>query len=155
MAYATTTDLEGRFEDDEELTFLTDNVAAGVPDTDVEQEVIDDAEGVVDSYVGMRYAVPVAGTDTQLVARLKSLTLDIASYKLEARTRKVSEARLKQYDDAILWLEKIAEGSVILPSAITEAATVSREPGAAFGQSGTVGGTTNLRVFSRSSQGSL
>lgn len=154
MAYATTAELEARFEDAAEVTHLTDS-ETGSPDTTVLDEVLDDASGEIDSAFGMKYEVPVVTSDTQLTARLKSITLDLAVYNLSARRRTVPEIFQIKRDNAVEWLRQVAEGERVPPGATTLASTSSRDPALAFGTSGTVGGTANQRVFSRASQGGL
>ena len=152
--YASTTDLTARFESDADVAHLTDTADSGSPDTDVLNEVIDHAEGQVDSYVTRRYLVPVAVADhTGLAAMMKSVTLDLAQFHLYARGHQQSEPTTALHDKAIEWLRDVSKGVVILPSPDTEPATASREPDAAFGTAGT--GDDTSRIFSRDTQNAL
>ena len=153
--YATQAELKARFEDDEAVAHLTDTAESGEPDTTVLDEVIDHAEGQVDSYCAMRFKVPLAvGDHASLAAMMRSITLDLAVYHLYSRGHAVTEATVLLHDKAIEWLKEVAAGSVMLPSPDTEPTTVSRTPLLAHGTSDTSSADSN-RVFSRESQGAL
>lgn len=152
--YASRVELQARFSDDAEVAHLTDTEDTGVPDTAVLDEVIDDAESELNSYAAVRNAVPldVAG-DAGLAARIKSLTLDLAVAKLHDRSGNVPEPNEAARTRAIEWLDKLSVGKVELPSARTEASTVSRDPVPSWGIAGT--GDSSQRVFSRKTQEAL
>ena len=153
-SYATTSELQARFNDTEELVQLTRNVDANTIDAAVLAEALQYAEGVINSYAGKLYAVPLdVGGDTGLAQMIKSTTLDIASWFLLSESDLVSEPRKARYDNAILWLEKVAAGDVVLPSARTEATSVSVEPDAVHGTAGT--SSSSLRKFSRDTMEAL
>src|SRR3989337_3538661 len=84
--YASVADLQNRFETNEAVAHLTNTIdETGVPDTAVLNEVIDHAEGFINSFCGNRYKVPVSTTDAGVAAMLKGITLDLAAYFLVAR----------------------------------------------------------------------
>lgn len=115
--YATTAELEARFDGDLEMSFLTDNEAAGSADSAVLTEVLDDAAGEFDSYALIQYDTPVdVSTDTILAARIKSVVLDLACWKLMVRSDRVSEVKQASYEAALAWLKDLAAGNVALPS---------------------------------------
>ena len=152
--YASTTDLVNRFEDDAAVAHLTDTAETGTPDTDVLNEVINGAEGQINSYAGRKYLVPFATSDTGFAAFLKSITLDIAVFALVgARSDLVSDAKTLAHDKAIDWLKELAAGKVVPPAAATQPTTESRDPVAAFGTAGT--GDSSRRLFSRDTQANL
>lgn len=152
--YANTDDLIARFESEAEVSHLTGSADTGSADTDVLDEVINGAEGEVDSAAAVLYAVPldVAG-DAVMAAFAKSLTLDLAVASLHERTGNVpapiETKQLARRD----WLDKLATGKRRLPSARTESSTVSRDPTAKWGTAGT--GDASKRVFSRETQEQL
>lgn len=153
--YATQAELKARFEDEAAVAHLTDTAESGVPDTAVLDEVIDHAEGQIDSYCAMRFKVPLAvGDHPSLAAMIRSVTLDLAVYHLYSRGHAVTEATVLLHDKAIEWLKEVAAGSVMLPSPDTEASTVAREPRIAFGTSD-VTSDDSSRIFSRESQRAL
>ncbi|KKM76399.1 hypothetical protein LCGC14_1380550 [marine sediment metagenome] len=152
--YATTTDLANRFENDAAVAHLTDTAETGTPDTDVLDEVISGAEGLINSYGARKYDIPFSTSDTGFASFLKSLTLDIAVFNLVgARGDLASEAKTTAYEKALEWLEKLAEGKVIPPATATQTTTAARDPVAAFGTAGT--GDSSKRLFSRSTQANL
>jgi len=154
--YATTSDLIARFEDDEAVAHITDNEDTGTPDTDVLNEVINDAEATIDSYVSVRHIVPVVvANDSVLAARMKSVTLDIAVWKLCARGDFASEAKTRAYDDALEWLRGVASGKVMLPAAAVQAVTQTNLPAGSWGIPGEQVSGENQRLFSRQTQENL
>ena len=150
--YTTTTKLKARFEDDEAVAALTDTLdSTGAPDEAVLAEVIADAEGEIDSYLAVRYKVPVSvSSDSVLANRLISLTLDIATVNLLERGDQVSEAQQRRRDRATAYLEKLSTGELLLPSAATLTTTETKEPLVAYGTAGT--GDDSDRLFSRATQ---
>jgi len=138
------------------LAHLTDSVDDGAASTAVLEEVIDDAEGEINSYLGERYLVPVdVATYTNVAPRLKSLTLDMAVWRLCVRGDLVSEVKRTAHEDAIAYLEKLAEGKLTLPSAVTLPVTGSEGDGAAWGTSGSAVSGTTQRIFDRDTQDAL
>ena len=116
MAYASLTDLEQRL-GSAVYVQLTDDVGTGVPDADVANEALNGAEGEVNSFLGRRYAVPVeAAGEAQLAAVLKSVTLDLAEYRLHARRPTMPEDVRRKREAAVRWLQLVAAGQAVLPS---------------------------------------
>jgi phage gp36-like protein len=152
--YATTAELKARFEDDIEVAHLTNTASTGVPDETVLAEVVNHAEGQLDSHIGMRYKIPVdVSSDTVLAAMLKSATLDVAVYHLLARGDVMPQAKIDARKAVVDWLKEIAKGEAILPSAATIDSTQSRDPIVSWGTAGT--GDTSNRLFSRATQENL
>jgi len=151
--YASIAELEARFDGDPETAALTDNEEGGTPDETVLAEVLDDAEGEIDGYAGLKYLVPLDVTDTRTAARLKSVTLDLAVWRLHVRTGVVPELKQTSRDQAVEWLEKLSKGEVVVPQPATPTSTTSRSPIAAFGTAGT--GSGSNRLFSRATQDGL
>jgi len=149
--YATSAEVKARFDNDAELAALTDNEENGVADEAVITEVLDDAEGEVDSYVGVRYKIPYDTTKSAVVkARLKSVTLDLAVWRLLIRGDVISDPKQQSRDMAIEYLKALAVGDVVLPQTDTPETTDSREPLVAYGTAGT--SSSSARLFSRSTQ---
>lgn len=116
MSYITNNDIEERL-GGALYVQLTDDAGTGSADTDKVDEARVGAEGVVDSYLSRRYAVPVATSgDAELAGVLKSVSLDVAEYRLHARRPPVPADVISKYREAIGWLERMASGSVTLPS---------------------------------------
>ena len=128
MAYLTNADIEQRLG---HLVYvqLTDDAGTGAANEALVSEARLGSEGEVDSYVGRRCVVRVdLGAHPELAGVLKSVTLDLAEYRLHAR-RAIAPAEVKAKRDAALrWLERIAAGEVVLPAA----STPEPNPAAAF-----------------------
>ncbi|MEK6798025.1 MAG: phage protein Gp36 family protein [Planctomycetota bacterium] len=90
----------------------------------------------MNGYLARRYATPVdLTTHADLAATLKSFTLDVATYRLAQRRPPIAEAIVKARQDAIEWLTKVSQGTIVLPAAATPASTSSDDPKPAWGSS--------------------
>ncbi len=126
MAYITNTDIQERLGSTTYVS-LTDDDGDSIADVGVVDEARLGAEGEVNSYLARRFAVPIDLTmHTDLVDLLKSITLDLVEYRLRSRRPPVSQDSLRKRADAIVWLTKIAEGKIDLPSAAAVAANTTR-----------------------------
>lgn len=112
MGYATQQDLVERF-GEEELIQLTDREHAQLIVADVIDRALSDADAEIDSYLGVRYTLPLVSIPVLLV----SVAANIARFRLmgDATTE---EAR-KRYEDAIRLLRLISRGEVVLVGAQT------------------------------------
>jgi len=141
MSYASNADLEERLGSSVYVQ-LTDDAGTGSADEDKVAEALGGAEGEVNSYLGRRVAVPVeTGGDPQLSAVLKSITLDLAEYRLHGRRPPVPADVRHKYESAVKWLQRVASGAAVLPAA----AELDGNP--ALGITGEVTGSP--RVMSR------
>lgn len=165
-SYLTQLELQTRFHNDAELEFLTDKDEGTGVDTDVLDDVIETAEGEIDSGLAMRYATPVdVSLDTTLAALLKRMTLDLAEVYLHRRGEGASEIKTEQRDRVIEWVEQIATGKRRLVGAVTVASTASDNPRAAWtdtsrtlndtGLAGNVSRDKTGRIFTRKSSSRL
>lgn len=102
MLYATRIDLESRFSTDE-VTVLEQTVGAG----GVERALQDAAEEA-DSYVAVRYTVPLPSVP----APLKVAVCDIARFRLY-KDRPTEEVKYR-YEQAVKWLKSVARGEATL-----------------------------------------
>lgn len=152
--YASRAELIARFADEITLAHLLGSADTGSADTAAIDEVIGKAEGEVDASAAQKFSVPldVAG-DTVLGNWIKSITLDLAVANSHARSGNVPEPVANDRDHVRAWLKELVAGTVQLPSARTEATTVSRDPVSTWGTAGT--GTSSKRVFSRATQEQL
>lgn len=138
--YATQQDLIDRF-GQTELVQLTDrtNTPASTIDANVVSKALADADALIDSYVGKRFALPLASVPPVLTR----YAADIARFFLHAeKAGKDHPARLA-YDMAEAWLKNVARGLVKL------------DDGAGTSPSAEGGGEVHLsapdRVMSRNS----
>jgi phage gp36-like protein len=117
MGYVTNADIEERI-GTAVLVELTDDDQTGQVDADKVDEARLGAEGEVNGALGRRYAVPVdVGVHTELAGLLKSITLDVAEYRLYGRRPPVPADVKTKRDGALRWLESVAEGRAVLPAA--------------------------------------
>lgn len=147
--YLTQADLKGRFDNDVAVAFLTGTENTGVPDSDVLDEVIESAEGKVNSYLAVRFGTPVVSSDAATTAAVKRLALDLAEAYLRSRKKPVSTDTLDQIARVIEDLKELAAGTAVLPGAETPASTASRDPLARWTGSNRTLSDTSPRLFSR------
>lgn len=128
--YATTADLEVRYASIEEIAHLTDgNLETPAANAAVMAEAVAYAEGRVDSYIAMQHKVPVdVALNANTAAMLKNVTLDLAVDWLARRNGIRSDAVRTQFEDAMIWLEKVARLEVALPMPLVPESTTSRAP---------------------------
>lgn len=118
MSYATQQDLIDRFGEGE-LLAVADRDGDAAVDTAVVDRALADADGLIDSYIGARYALPLVAVPSQLV----SAACDIARWKLytDAPHDRVEGA----YKAAIAWLKDIQAGRADLDAEGVEPAADS------------------------------
>ena len=108
------------------------------PDAAVVAQGIAQAESEIDSYLAVRYQLPLAAPVPDLV---KSLAVDLALYHLYSRRSVAPATRRQKYEDALAFLKLVASGrAVIIGAAGTE------EPGAVQDVTEV---SSSERVFSR------
>jgi phage gp36-like protein len=115
MAYAVLEDLV-QMVPEAELAQLTAETG-DLPDPAVVAEAIARADAEIDSYLAVRYQVPVFPAP----ARLKALSVDLALYHLYARRGVAPEGRRRGYEDAVAFLRLVAAGQALLEGAGGEA----------------------------------
>ena len=149
--YLTQADLTARFGGDIEVSFLTGTEDTGAPDTDVLDEVIAAAEGVVNMSLAVRYLTPVSSSDAATTAAVKHIALDLAELYLRSRRSLLSdvkEAALQAIIGENGILDKLARGLRVLPGAAVPESTASRRP-AQWSDTTRVLADTSGRVFGR------
>lgn len=123
MPYCTKVDLLKQI-NEQTLIELTDDA---VPPENVQDEVVEraitDADGTIDSYCKGHYAVPLATAP----AKIQAISVDIAIYNIYSRRGdSAPDIRKDRFKDAIRFLERVADGKIILDAAPpTQAGTVS------------------------------
>lgn len=110
MAYITQDDIEHRIGLDD-LKALADYDGDAAPDADVVAQAIADAQGEVDSYLQVKFAVPVAAP---IPAVLQMHCTGMAVYYLQLGRDSVTENYRKAYEDAIKWLKDVVAGKASL-----------------------------------------
>jgi phage gp36-like protein len=125
MTYATQSDLETRFKQ-QELIELTDEANLGVINAAAVSVALADADAEINGYLAGRHTLPLTQTSPELVR----LACDITRYKLyDTRATEQVKAR---YDDAIRKLRDVSTGKASLgidqasqPVAVAGGATIS------------------------------
>jgi phage gp36-like protein len=118
-----------------ELTDLT--VESGeIPDSLIIIDAISKADAEIDSYLGVRYAVPLSSTPAQV----KALSVDLAIYHLYSRRSIVPPVRQQKYDAAVAFLKQVAAGQVVIVGPQGEPPAVAKD---------VTDATSAIRVFSR------
>lgn len=94
-----------------EMVQLTDRVDAGVVDTVALGRALADADAEIDSYIGTRYALPLASTPMLLVR----LAADMTRYRLYDDG--VPATVRQRYEDCVSLLKRLSSGDVVLAGA--------------------------------------
>ena len=121
MAYCTEDDLL-KMIPEEDLTDLT--VESGeVPDSLIIADAISKADAEIDSYLGVKYVVPLSPTPDQV----KALSVDLAIYHLYSRHSIVLPVRQQKYEAAVAFLKQVAAGQAVIIGSWRGVATVAKE----------------------------
>lgn len=104
MAYCTQDDLL-KLVPELELAQITAE-SGDAPDAAVVSEAIAKAEAEIDSYLAVRYQLPLAAVP----ARVKSLAVDLSLYHLYSRRSVAPEVRRQRYEDAVAFLKLVGAG---------------------------------------------
>lgn len=119
MSYCTQGDIE-KLLPEQELVELTTESGNAV-DAEVVTEAIAKADAQIDSYLGVKYAVPFASVPE----RVRSVSVDLAIYYLFTRRSVAPELRQRNYDNAIAYLKDVAAGRAVVMDGGHEAASGS------------------------------
>ena len=126
MAYCTQTDIEKRI-GAADLAALADYDGDGSPDDEVVAAAIHDADSLIDSYLSVRFAVPVSPAPDALRAR----AVNVAVYFLRLRRDSATQDARRQHEEDVAWLREVVQGSVSL--GLEPSATESdRAPGVRY-----------------------
>ena len=104
MAYCTQDDLL-KMVPEAEMAQLTAE-SGDAPDAEVVSEVIAKAAAEIDSYLAVRYVLPLVAVPAQV----KHLAVDMAIYHIYSRRGMMLEIRGKNYDKAVAFLKDVAAG---------------------------------------------
>lgn len=96
-----------------EVVMLTDDESLGSVNDDRVAEAIEQADAVVNGYLGVRYSVPLGAPVPNIVTKLST---DIAIYNLYSRgTAETVRPVIKdRYDSAVRTLDKLSKGTISL-----------------------------------------
>lgn len=105
-----------------ELAELTTE-SGEAPDSRVINEAISQADAEIDSYLGVRYVVPLSSPP----ARVKALSIDLAIYHLYSRRSVIPPVRQQKYEAAVAFLQQVGAGQAVLVDSGGEAPTKAKE----------------------------
>lgn len=116
MAYISNADIEERL-GAQTYVQLADDDGDAVADVGVVNEARLGAEGEVNSYLARRYRLPIdLAAHPELADLLATITLDLVEFRLHTRRPPVSDAVVQKQHRALQWLQRIADGTIDLPS---------------------------------------
>lgn len=111
MAYATQDDIVDLYS--ERALYVADRNGDGVPDTDAVTKALNFAAGEMDTYLAVRYDVPIDPTNDILM----QLNVDVALYRLASHADVLTDELRRRYEDAIDLLKRLSNGTAALPPA--------------------------------------
>ncbi len=135
--YVTEADLVQRF-GAREISELTDESAAQSPDTDEVDKACEEATSLIDSYLSVRYTLPLETVPTIV----RKWACDIARKYLWKDRASPDGVITENYHDALAQLKDVAKGVMGLPDAAGVVTIVTG--GLAYGQPESVFDTTGL-----------
>ncbi|MFO0840511.1 MAG: phage protein Gp36 family protein [Phycisphaerae bacterium] len=132
MAYATVQQLSDRL-GTSIYARLTDRVAGAAANATVAQQILDDSEAEANGFLSRRYRTPIdLAANPELAAVLRTRVLDLAEFQAWKSSPFVGDVpdRVRAvYDEALRWLQSVANGSLPLPAATLPASTPSENDG--------------------------
>jgi phage gp36-like protein len=117
MTYCSQDDLQDRL-GAEELARLADLDGDGTPDPGVIARALADADATIDSYLGRRYALPVASPDGSTPAVVRTRAMNLAVYFLKLGRDSVTDDVRDQHAEDMRWLERASLGRAALGEAV-------------------------------------
>lgn len=122
MPYATASDLDDYF-GAAEVLIAADRDGSGSADTDVIDTGLTAATEEIDSYLAVRYDLPLAETPGVLTR----ICADLAMYHMSVITTSMTEDKETRYDKGVKWLLNVSKGLATLGPE-EEAVVVQDEP---------------------------
>ncbi len=107
--YTTQADLESQY-GTEQVLIASDRDASGVADTDVISGGIAAASEEIDSYLSVRFNLPLTTTPAVLL-RVANI---LAMYHISADAGAQTEDKIDRYKMSLKWLDKLSKGQVDL-----------------------------------------
>ncbi len=95
-----------------EVLIAADRDGDGEADTSVIRNALDAATELIDSFVGVKYTLPLSTQITTGI--LKRTCADIAMYLMSVNSPSMTDEKRQRYEDALMWLKKLAKGDVTL-----------------------------------------
>lgn len=109
MAYASLQTLIDAYGEDE-VVRSADRDNDGVADVGVVDRGLADADGEIDSYIGVKYKLPLDVVPGVLVTHAGVIAL----YRMSENTGVLTDEKRKRYEDTIRWLRDVSAGKATL-----------------------------------------
>lgn len=110
-----------------------------VPDSLIVIDAISKAAAEIDSYLGVKYVVPMATPPD----RVKALAVDLAIYHLYSRRSIVPPVWQQRHDAAVAFLKQVVAGQMVIVGPQGELPTMAKE---------VTDATSAIRAFTRDTQ---
>lgn len=115
------------------VQLLTDRAGAGVLDPVVLERALADAAAEIDTWLAVKYDLPLFSPPASPPEVLTRLAVDIAVYRLAAGADLATDERRRRYEDAVKLLERLARGEASLgladpPASAVGGVKISRRP---------------------------
>lgn len=108
MAYATQLDITTIYS--ENALFVADRDGDGVVDADAVTRALDMASSEIDSFLGIRYDVPLPAAPEVI----KQIAVDFALYRLALSADVLSDEHRRRYEDGLAHLKRFGKGEAYL-----------------------------------------
>lgn len=146
MTYATRADIETLYGGEELRSALNLARDAELSSGDIARvdQALAETSSQIDSYIGVRYALPLASVPDVL----RAFAVDMTVYRLALRLGRPRDELRKRYEDAIGYLKSVAKGEADLPG--VGSGSLGGEAGT--GSSGDVGFSSRPRLFDRDTE---
>lgn len=108
MTYATQEDIVATYSED--ALYVADRDGDGVIDAEAVSKALEAASASIDSYIGVRYSLPIEGGNPLL----RDFCIDIALYRLALSRDAQTEEHRRRFEDAVNSLKEIARGNATL-----------------------------------------
>jgi phage gp36-like protein len=141
MSYAVEADMQTHF-GAAEVLIAADRNGDGIADSGVIIDSLADSSAEIDSYLAVRYTLPLASVPSVLVR----VCCEITMYRISINGPSMTEEKRVRYEDAVKWLTNLSKGIVTIGVG-EDTATVN--------DVATVAGTNSPRLFTRATMTGL
>ena len=116
MAYATLSEAKSAFGDRRTLRTSAGNTEE--PPQEYFERKLEAMAGIMDSYIGIIYSVPVdTSNDDRLAALLSEVNICLFLFAVTSGTAGISEGIETRHAACMKWLKMISEGTAVIPGA--------------------------------------
>lgn len=130
MPYATEADAITLYGEDYVIVASDRDDDGDVDGPSLDQALVS-ASSEIDTYLGVRYDLPIPSTAVDALQYLKRVAVDIAIYALSPGALSRTDEKRTRYEDAIKWLTNVSTAKAVLPGMPGEGdGTIEGQPGA-------------------------